>query len=153
MDSRQWDRELAKVDRQLESMSDDALLPSTPGAKPVQPGRPAEKGRVAEEQRKTSTFGVFSRLVLAVALGVAMLFWPYSTRCGVGLFAYLGAALMVIVAGVWTARWTWRHHSGQAHILSLLLIVWGVILGATEVLPRVGYALPDARHPAVWMCE
>ena len=70
-----------------------------------------------------------------------------------GLFGYLGAASMVVVAGVWSSVWSWRHRSGQAHVLSLLLVVWGVILGATEILPRVGYAIPDAQHPAIWMCE
>jgi hypothetical protein len=107
----------------------------------------------ARPERQTSTLGVMSRLVLAVALGVAMLFWPYSSRCGVGLFGYLGASTMVIVAGVWTSVWTWRHRSVQGHVLSLLLILWGLILGGQEVLPRVGYAKPDVMHPAIWMCE
>ena len=142
-----WDKEMAKVDKQLESISDEALLP-TGAAK-----TPAEKAKVREKQRTTSTFGVFARLVLAVALGVGILFWPYPARCGPGLFAYLGATAMVITAGVWTSIWTWRHRSGQAHVLSLLLIVWGIVLAAEEVLPRVGYAKPDAAHPAVWMCE
>lgn len=155
MDSSKWDRELAKVDRTLESMSDEALLPDD-SARPPSPAGRGERGRkeqIVEERRKTNTFGVFARLVLAVALGVGMLFWPYSARCGVGLFTYLGAALMVIVAGGWSSIWSWRHRSGQAHVLSLLLIVWGVVLGATEVLPRAGYAIPDAQHPAIWMCE
>jgi hypothetical protein len=142
-----WDKELAKIDKQLESISDQALLPAA-GAKTS-----AEKAQVAETRRTTSTLGVFARLVLAVALGVAMLFWPYSTRCGIGLFGYLGAAAMVIVAGVWTSIWTWRHRSAQAHILSLLLILWGIVLGAQEILPRAGYAKPDPAHPPIWMCE
>ena len=90
--------------------------------------------------------------MLATALGVGMLFWPYAARCGVGLFAYLAATAVVIGAGVWTSVWTWRHRSGKAHLLSLLLIVWGGVLGAIEVLPRVGYAKPTAVHPAYWMC-
>jgi len=147
MSSTNWDKELAKIDKQLESISDDALLSSAPAKTPEQ------KAKVKEEQRTTSTLGVMARLVLAVALGVAMLFWPYATRCGVGLFAYLGASIMVIVAGGWTAIWTWRHRSAQAHVLSLLLIVWGIVLGAQQVLPRVGYAKPDAAHPPIWMCE
>ena len=142
-----WDKEMAKIDKQLESISDEALLPSR-GAK-----TPAEKSKIVEKQRTTSTFGVFLRLVLAVALGVGILFWPYPARCGPGLFAYLGATAMVITAGVWASIWTWRHRSGQAHVLSLLLIVWGIVLAAQEVLPRVGYAKPDAAHPAVWMCQ
>jgi hypothetical protein len=142
-----WDKEMKKIDRQLESISDDALIP-TKGAK-----APAEKAKVAEVQRTTSTFGVFARLSLAVILGLAMLFWPYSARCGPGLFAYIFASSMVGVAGVWSAVWTWRHRSGQAHVLSLLLVVWGLVLAGIEVLPRVGYSIPTAQHPVTWMCS
>ena len=142
-----WDKEMKKIDKQLESISDDALI-STSGAK-----APAEKARVAEVQRSTTTFGVFARLVLAVILGLAMLFWPYSVRCGPGLFAYLFASGMVGVAGVWSAVWTWRHRAAQAHVLSLLLVVWGLVLAGLEVLPRLGYAFPSAAHPATWMCS
>ena len=74
-------------------------------------------------------------------------------RCGVGLFAYLFAAVMVIVAGVWSSIWTWRHRTAQGHVLALLLIVWGVVLGATEVLPRVGYAKPNPGQTTTWMCQ
>jgi hypothetical protein len=141
-----WDAELKKIDKQLESLSDDELLSAGEAKTPAQ----REKRQV--EQRETSTIGVFSRLVLATALGVGMLFWPYAARCGVGLFAYLAATAAVMGAGVWTSVWTWRHRSGKAHLLSLLLIVWGGVLGAIEVLPRIGYAKPTPVHPAYWMC-
>jgi hypothetical protein len=153
MDSTKWDKQLAQVDRALEGISDEALLPDDSAREPSPVARKARKQEVKEERHKTTTLGVLARLVLAVALGVGMLFWPYSARCGVGLFGYLGAASMVVVAGAWSSIWSWRHRSGQAHVLSLLLIVWGVVLGATEILPRIGYAVPDARHPAIWMCE
>ena len=146
MASGDWDQELKKIDKQLESLSDEELL-SAGKAK-----TPAAKAKAEAVQRDTSSLGVFARLVLAVALGVGMLFWPYAARCGVGLFAYLGATAAVAGAGIWTAVWTWRHRSGRAHFLSLLLIAWGLVLGAIEVLPRVGYAKPSASHPAVWMC-
>ena len=123
-----WDKEMKKIDRQLESISDDALI-STSGAK-----APAEKAKVVEVQRTTTTFGVFARLMLAVVLGLAMLFWPYSARCGPGLFAFLFASGMVVVGGVWSAVWTWRHRSAQAHILSLLLVVWGLVLDRKGVV-------------------
>jgi len=153
MDSTKWDKQLAQVDRALEGISDEALLPDDSARAPTPAAQKARKQEVREQRYKTTTLGVMARLVLAVALGVAMLFWPYSARCGAGLFGYLGAAAMVVVAGVWSSIWSWRHRSGQAHVLSLLLVVWGVILGATEILPRVGYAIPDAQHPAIWMCE
>jgi hypothetical protein len=114
---------------------------------------PAARAEAVAAQRKTSTLGAVLRLLLATALGVAMLFWPYDARCGFGLAAYLGAVAVLIGAGVWSSVWTWRHHTGRAHVLSLLLIVWGVVLGATDVLPRVGYAKPDLQHPAIWACE
>ena len=154
MSSTDWDKELRKIDKQLESLSDDALLPAKTPAPAAAAGKTPAKGAAAPPpERRTSTLGVMLRLILAVARGIAMLFWPYSTRCGFGLFAYIGASAMVIVAGVWTSIWTWRHRSVQGHVLSLLLILWVLILGAQQVLPRVGYAKPDVMHPAIWMCE
>ena len=142
MASNDWEKELQKIDRQLESLSDEELISS------AKTTTVEERAKVKEIQRETSTLGVFARLVLAVG----MLFWPYAARCGFGLFAYLGATLAVIGAGVWTSFWTWRHRSARAHVLSLLLVTWGLVLGAVEVLPRVGYAKPDVQHPSVWLC-
>jgi hypothetical protein len=145
--SKDWEKELAKIDKQLESISDEALLPSKSAPTPV------ARAEVVATQQSTSTLGVMLRLLLAVALGVAMVFWPYSARCGTGLFAYLGAVAVLVAAGVWTSVWTWKHRSAKAHVLSLLLIAWGGVLGATEVLPRIGYAKPTADHPAEWLCK
>ena len=141
-----WDKELAKIDKQLESLSDEALLPARPDA------GPAARAETQAIQRETTTLGVMSRLLLATALGVGMAFWPYSARCGTGLFAYLGAVGVLMAAGAWSAVWTWRHRSAKAHLLSLLLILWGGTLAAMEVLPRIGYAIPTEAHPAAWMC-
>lgn len=141
-----WDKELAKIDKQLESISDEALLPVKPDAPP------AARLQGEAVQRQTTTFGVMARLLLAVALGVGMVFWPYSARCGAGLFGYLGAVGVLIAAGGWSAVWTWKHRSPKAHVLSLLLMLWGGVLGAQEVLPRIGYAIPTEAHPAAWMC-
>ena len=141
-----WDKELAKIDKQLESMSDEALLPAKPNASP------AAKAEAQTIQRETTTLGVMSRLLLATALGVGMAFWPYAARCGGGLLAYLAAVGALMVAGTWSAVWTWRHRSAKAHILSLLLVLWGGTLAAIEVLPRLGYAIPTEAHPATWWC-
>ena len=141
-----WDKELAKIDKQLEAMSDEALLPSS-AAK-----TPEAKAEVKAKQSRTRTLAVFGRLLLAVALGVAMLFWPYDARCGFGLAAYLASVIVVAGSGVWTAVWSWRHQTPRAHVLSLLIVLWGMVLGAVEVLPRTGYAKPDPGHPATWRC-
>ena len=146
MSDRNWDAELKKIDRQLESVSDEALFPAK-SAK----GAPA-RAQAAELQRTTTTWGVFLRLSLTVALGVGMAFWPYSARCGMGLFGYLGAVSALLVSGVWSSVWTFRHRAGKAHTLSLLLVLWGLVLASIEVLPRTGYAKPTAAHPAEWSC-
>ncbi len=147
MADKDWDRELAKIDKQLESVSDEQLFPKS--AAKTTPQREA----IAEKQSRTSTFGVMVRLLLSVALGVGMIFWPYQARCGLGLLAYLLAVVVLIGAGGWSAVWAWRHRAGKAHVLSLLIMLWGTILGAQEILPRVGYAIPTLDRPNVWECE
>ena len=147
MATRDWNKELAKIDRQLESLSDEALLPAKTASTPM------AKAEAVEKQRTTSTFGVMARLTLAVALGVGIYFWPYAARCGPGLFAYLAAVGVVMGAGIWTSIWTWRHRSARGHLLSLLVILWGGVLGAQEILPRLGYAIPTEAHPSTWMCQ
>lgn len=141
-----WEKELAKIDKQLESMSDEALLPAKSAP------TPAAKAEAVAVQKSTTTLGVMLRLTLATALGVGMVFWPYEARCGGGLFLYLGAVSVLIGAGLWSAVWSWRHRSARAHILSLLLTLWGGTLAGMEVLPRLGYAIPTEAHPASWMC-
>ena len=160
--SKDWDKELAKVDKQLASLSDDALLGPTPvqlsgkstGASPAA-GKATKKSAVSSmsgEPGATSSLGVYARLTLSVVLGVAMVIWPYPARCGAGLGAYLAAVVVVVASGIWSSVWTWRHRASHAHMLSLLLILWGMILGSIEVLPRVGYAKPDPQHPTGWVC-
>ena len=147
MADRDWNKELTKIDRQLESISDDALFPQKPGA-PA-----AQQAQVAAQRTGTRTWGVFLRLALATALGVAVLFWPYERGCGAWLAAYLVATSVVALGGLWSAVWSWRHRSGRAHVLALLLILWGGILTAIEILPRTGYAKPDPTRPAGWVCR
>ena len=145
MTEKDWDSELKKIDRMLEGASDEALLPAKTAASPQ------ARAEAVAKQKGTSTLGVMARLLLAVSLGVAMVFWPYDARCGLGLAAYLASVGVVIGAGVWTSLWTWRHRSSRGHVLSLLLILWGGVLGAIEILPRTGYAKADAAR-ATWAC-
>ena len=145
MSSKNWDSELKKIDRMLEGASDEALLPAKTAK------TPQARAEMVEKQRTTSTLGVMARLVLATALGIGMLFWPYDAKCGVGLLGYLAATGVLTAAGVWSSIWTWRHRSSRGHILSLLLILWGGVLAAIEILPRSGYAKPDPNRPG-WSC-
>jgi hypothetical protein len=142
-----WDAELKKIDKQLESMSDAALIPA-----PAKGAPPAAKAQVAAERAATRTWGAFLRLALATALGVGILFWPYAHRCGISVAGYLAAVSAIVAGGLWSSVWTWRHRTARAHVLSLLLVVWGLVLGAIELLPRTGYAKPDPARPTGWTC-
>ncbi len=137
-----WDAELKKIDKQLESISDNALIPA-----PAKSSAPAAKASVAAERAATRTWPALLRLTLATAAAVGILFWPYPSRCGLGLAGYLLALAGVTVAGVGSGVWTWRHRTARAHILSLLLVFYGIVLTAVEVLPRTGYARADAARP------
>ncbi|MDQ2664830.1 MAG: hypothetical protein M3Z05_02365 [Gemmatimonadota bacterium] len=143
-----WDAELKKIDKQLESMSDSALIPAAPKSAP-----PAAKAAVAAERASTRTWPALLRLALATALAIGILFWPYPSQCGVGLAGYLVAVAGVAVAGLWSSVWTWRHRTARAHVLSLMLVAWGIVLGALEILPRSGYARADTTRPAGWVCS
>jgi hypothetical protein len=77
-----------------------------------------------------------------------MPFWPYSHGCGFKLLFYLVGVLAVVVAGVWSGLSSWKRRMGLAHVLSQLLVIWGLVLAAAVVLPRVGYA----KDTATWFC-
>ncbi len=162
MSDRNWEKELAAIDRQLASVSDEALVaPPSPGAGPAVPDpraavRRAEPGPAAARPAGTAPGvptpgGVLFRLALAVLLGVAIVFWPYANRCGAGLSGYLASVVVVTGAGWWAAVTTWRARAGRAHVLALMLVAWGLILTAIEILPRVGYAADPARIS--WGCD
>jgi hypothetical protein len=143
-----WDKELAKIDRQLGSLTDEALLPAPAGKE----GRPAASAAAASPATGRLG-GVLLRVGLVTALGVGMVFWPYSTRCGAGLLAYLAAVGVLVAGGAWSAAASWRQRIGWAHVVSLTAMLWGGALAAREILPRVGYAIPTEAHPAIWGCN
>lgn len=147
MSDRDWDAEMRKIDQQIASIPSQGSQPAR--IQPQGGGRAPAPVRLPE----TSTFGVMARLGLACALGVAIVFWPYSARCGLGLAGYLGAVTTLVVAGVWSSIWTWKHRSAKAHTISLLLLTWGLVLAAADILPRVGYAKVSFNHPANWTCS
>src|SRR5215213_4056431 len=131
MAEKNWDKELAKVDKQLASLSDEQLL-GTPASAPMTAPRDAGRAPTKASQPSvaaatptgTTSLGVYARLAVALAAGAAMVFWPYPSQCGVGLAGYLAAVGVVIAGGVWSAVWTWRHRAPRAHTLSLLLLSW-----------------------------
>ena len=95
-----------------------------------------------------SLAGLWGRVTLALALGVMMTAYPYFRECGLPLFGYLCAVVAVVLAGGWVAVLSWQMRSEVAHVLSLALILWGLILTSDVLLPRTGYAAV----PATWGC-
>ena len=144
---RDWDAELAKIDRQIAATSPEKLAPVERKALP-----PAAK-QAGGAVRQHRPMAAWARLVLGLALGVGMLFWPYPARCGPWLGLYLLGVTVLTAGGVWAAVWTWRHRTPRAHVLALLLILEGLVLGGLQILPKTGYAKPDAGHPATWSCS
>ena len=142
-EQRDWDKELAKVDQ---AMARSAGQPNaTPGPRPG--AQPAAAPAARTVSRKESMF-TWVRLSLALILGIGMTQWPYLHGCGFSLFAYLGGAVTVMVASIWSMLSSWRTRSTAAHFLSIALLFWGSALAAREVLPRVGYA----KQAANWVC-
>jgi hypothetical protein len=139
---RDWDRELAKIDRVIARSPAPGADSGAPAAAPAR--TPAPGGAA-------TAFGVIAtwlRVILGVVLAVGITQWPYPSACGVNLAVYLVAILAVVVAGLWSSISSWRRRLGWAHTLSLLVLLWGLFLLAREVLPRVGYA----RAVATWGC-
>jgi hypothetical protein len=142
---RDWDKELAQIDK---------LMAAGGGAGPPAPApvpAPAPRDRAsaaAPVPRPRGVLFTWLRLLLGLALGVAITQWPYVRGCGIPLFGYLVAVAGVIVAGLWSTVSSWRTRSALAHVLSIALFSWGAVLAARELLPRVGYA----KVAATWFC-
>lgn len=145
---RDWDKELAKIDRAMARLPEPAA-PAPGPARPVQPapaGAPA--GPAPQHAGPHAVATTWLRVLLVLTLAVAMPLWPYPKGCGLGLFVYLAACSTVVVAGVWAAVSTWRRRRPVGHVLAILVLLWGLGLLAAELLPRVGYAKSAIR----WTC-
>lgn len=139
----------------------DRLLAQLPGLRdapdlsPTTARRLPSDGGTASEARRFQAptlgemIGLWTRVVLGFALGTMIVFWPYTKECGQPLFGYLGAVAMVTVAGGWGATAAWKLRAALPHILSLILMFWGLVLAAEQVLPRIGYSVDRA----TWQCE
>ena len=138
-----WKAELKKIEREYD----------THGAS-GKPGRISANGLTAASLTPEEfTNGAIVRIGLSLAVAVGIYFWPYARDCGSGLFWFLGAALVVIIGGLWSVRWTWRGRMPRSHALSLAIVLWGLTLGAMQVLPRAGYmSISAAATTTRWFC-
>jgi hypothetical protein len=115
--------------------------PSSFAARPLPRARPIKA--------PMSSAAVWSCVGLGVLLGAALPQWPYAKACGWWLALYMAAVEIVVVAGIWGARVSWKSRLGFAHTIAVCTIMWGLALTAQEVLPRVGYA----KVRLAWRCH
>jgi hypothetical protein len=141
---RDWDKELADIDKVI------ARSPAPAGGAAAIPAATGSGSRAvaAVPGGKRATLWTWTQVVLGGLLAVGMTQWPYAHGCGIKLFLYVGAAGLVVVAGLWGALSSWRRRMGLAHSLAMIVILTGLVLLAREVLPRVGYA----KQASTWMC-
>ncbi len=177
MADREWERELAEIDRRLASVPDPQTGPvevqprpapaaprTAPAVGPGPGGAPggahagAQGGRTlggaAAPGRRSwrAQFALLFRLLVGAAVVAALVYWPYPAACGAGLAVYLGLVGALGLAGVATSTSAWRHRAPFVHLLGLAMVAASAVLGAREVLPRVGYAVPNPTTPATWAC-
>lgn len=140
---RDWDKEMADIDKVI---AKGGGVPST-GAAPV--ARSSSAGAIsAGGGGRMAVATTWFRVILGLLLAVGITQWPYANACGLNFAMYLGAIATVTVAGLWSTVSSWNRRLGFAHFLSLLVLLWGLVLAAREVLPRIGYA-SDVR---TWTC-
>ena len=141
-----WSTKLKNIEREF-----DGLPPEpSPAFKKMQ----SEEERRAQEraQQRAAAIGAGARLILVFALFGALAIWPYAKDCGAGWFGYVGAEAVIVAGGLWVAFTTWRHRLPKMHTLSLVIILVGLVLIASDVLPRTGYASVDPKNPPHLWC-
>ncbi|OLC04932.1 MAG: hypothetical protein AUH78_27050 [Gemmatimonadetes bacterium 13_1_40CM_4_69_8] len=152
---RDWDKEMAEVDRLLKKLPlADPTLGRGRGGEPTaqRPAVPAGGGTPTSRAVAPGGGGQLGAWVkvglgVLVGIGIAPGVWPYTHGCGLRLIFYLLGVSTVIATGLWASVASWRRRLGFAHVVSQILIIWGVLLLTREVLPRVG---PTAA--ALWLC-
>jgi hypothetical protein len=141
-----WASQLKKIEREFDG------LPPEPSLAAQKMQTEAERRAKEKAQQRAAMLGAGARLVLVFALGAAIVMWPYSRECGWGWFGYLGVEGVIVLGGLWVAATTWRGRLAKMHAFSLLVVLAGLVLIAAEILPRMGYAVTDPRHPPQMWC-
>lgn len=141
---RDWDKEMADIDKVIAKGGSVPTQSNVPAARSASSG--AMTGGAGGRLAVATTW---FRVILGLLLAVGITQWPYANACGLNLAMYLGAIATVIVAGLWSTVSSWNRRLGFAHILSLGVLLWGLVLGAREVLPRIGYS----QQVRTWSCD
>lgn len=169
--SRDWERELSRIDKLIDRLpeeEEDGSAPvdprsmppaAVPGAGAAPAPRPAgaggavsvESGPIARPSR-WAVAGTWALSLVAGVAAVGVTLWPFGSRCGVELTLYMIALAGTAGVGLWTAVRSWKARAAWPHVIGIAVLVWTLGLGAWEVLPRVGAALPSLDRPAIWSC-
>ncbi len=144
---RDWDKELAEIDRIMGKKKAAGDPPAIQDAKGRTPAPKAKMGSSVAPTRRQA-LGTWGRVLLGGGLVLAAVRWPYLTTCGFPLAGYLGTLFLATGAGVWGAVSAWRRRMGRAHVMALAVILTGFTIALLAVLPRVGYA----GGSATWLC-
>jgi hypothetical protein len=149
---RDWDKEMAEVDRLLKKLPEaDPSLGRGAGAAPTvkRPAVASSTPAAFDDLRGGGQWiGTWTRVILGLLIGIGMTQWPYTHGCGLKFIFYMLGVFAVLAAGCWSSLSSWKRRLGVAHVLAQGLIIWGLVLAAREILPRIGYATV----PAAWLC-
>ena len=141
-----WKRELRNIERQFDG------LPPEPSASVVKARKVIEQREKERLEHRAAVIGATGRLVLVTTLLAGLFWWPYAADCGVFLAGFLAAQTMIVVGGLWSALYAWRHRLGASHTIALLLLLTGLALVAAQVLPRLGYGTLVWATGMGWRC-
>jgi hypothetical protein len=149
-----WAAELRKIEREFDGLPPEATTAEQKKGRDTQRKYQEDLRRHqdGEEDGGAGPLGVYVRLTLVISLCVGMFSWPYDVSCGFSLFGYLSAVATVLVGGIWTSLTTWQTRMPRSHVAALLIVLAGLVMAASQVLPRVGYANPSADRPTTWRC-
>lgn len=177
-DARDWEKEMAEIDRLLKKQGISVDEPASPtkDAPPAKGSPPAKSAGPAPPRAAASSTAVASpgpkrpaavaptgtpvlsgsmrlRLWTIALLGPlgagGLVVWPYTKACGTGLGVYLVGVVGVIAAGLWTMRTAWVMRRGTVMVVGVMTLLAALALTALEVLPRVGYAA----NLLTWTCS
>jgi hypothetical protein len=145
---RDWDKEMAEIDKLLAKDGGGKSAPVPQGSLPVphaaqpqvRPATAVAQPAVTRVTRGRDLAGVWFRTLIGAVGAVALPFWPYGKTCGLMFYLYLVGAAGVIAAGIWAMRGAWTHRRGVALIGGLLVLIAGLGFVAIEILHRTSFA-------------
>ena len=145
MNETNWDLELKSISREFDG------LPGAPVSSLDNARRAAEKHARQVRATRNAAIGTWVRAGLVAAVAGSLYYWPYARECGAGLFAFMGAGLVITAGALWVMALAWKWRLGRASAAGMVLVIASLAILASQVLPRVGYAKVD--QPKVWLCK